>query len=147
METYLIQNNGEGVQHLALYTSDIFNTLSLMKSATKLGIGFEFMDPLDQSYYKRARERIGFDVLSEEQYILAEHHGVLIDKDEEGILLQIFTKPITDQKTVFFEIIQRIGCVVEGNTQKPGCGGFGKGNFKELFKQIEDYEKIFIAEE
>ena len=57
-----------------------------------------------------------------------------------GVLLQIFTKPIGDRPTLFLEIIQRIGCVEEGQ-QKPGCGGFGKGNFRDLFKSIEDYEK------
>ena len=63
----------------------------------------------------------------------------------QGVLLQIFTKPIGDRSTLFLEIIQRIGCTTDrlNNTiieQKPGCGGFGKGNFHELFRAIEEYE-------
>jgi len=72
--------------------------------------------------------------------------GILADADDEGMLLQIFTKPIGDRPTFFIEIIQRIGCVYRSpdsdkELQRPGCGGFGQGNFKELFKAIEDYEK------
>jgi len=138
IQTYLEQNEGEGVQHVAFYTPDIFNTLELMRSATAWG-GFEFQAGQDHSYYERVKERVGFDSMTEEQYVMAEKMGVLIDKDDQGILLQIFTKPIGDRPTVFFEIIQRLGCMNEG-IQKPGCGGFGKGNFKDLFKSIEQYE-------
>lgn len=71
--------------------------------------------------------------------------GILADADDEGVLLQIFTKPIGDRPTFFFEIIQRIGCkyAPEGSEsndimlERPGCGGFGQGNFKELFQAIE----------
>jgi 4-hydroxyphenylpyruvate dioxygenase len=91
-------------------------------------------------------------VLTEEQYKEAEELGILVDKDDQGVLLQIFTKPIGDRPTLFFEIIQRIGCeqvreidkngeieqIVE---QAGGCGGFGKGNFRELFKSIERFEE------
>ena len=91
--------------------------------------------------------RIG-DVLTREQYAECEELGILVDKDDQGVLMQIFTRPFGDRPTIFFEIIQRIGCeeakllevagkpvsVVE---QAAGCGGFGKGNFKELFKSIE----------
>jgi 4-hydroxyphenylpyruvate dioxygenase len=67
---------------------------------------------------------------------------VLADKDQDdGVLLQVFTKPLGDRPTIFIEIIQRIGCMNNNGAQKPGCGGFGKGNFKDLFKSIEDYEK------
>ena len=71
--------------------------------------------------------------------------GILADKDDQGVLLQIFTKPIGDRATLFLEIIQRIGCTRDEQTnkeiaQKPGCGGFGKGNFSELFRAIEEYE-------
>lgn len=68
----------------------------------------------------------------------------------QGVLLQIFTKPLSDRPTVFIEIIQRIGCMYESSAaecsqpvlqQAGGCGGFGKGNFSELFKSIEDYER------
>jgi 4-hydroxyphenylpyruvate dioxygenase len=68
--------------------------------------------------------------------------GILADADDEGVLLQIFTKPIGDRPTFFCEIIQRMGCTFtpEGSSavlERPGCGGFGKGNFRELFKAIE----------
>ena len=66
----------------------------------------------------------------------------MADADDEGILLQLFTKPIGDRPTFFFEIIQRIGCITkdpetEVEMERSGCGGFGQGNFKELFKSIE----------
>ena len=68
--------------------------------------------------------------------------GILADADDEGILLQLFTKPIGDRPTFFIEIIQRIGCRFkpqdsEEELERPGCGGFGQGNFRELFKSIE----------
>ena len=70
---------------------------------------------------------------------------ILADRDDQGVLLQIFTKPIGDRSTLFLEIIQRIGCTRDLKTnatiaQAPGCGGFGKGNFHELFRAIEEYE-------
>ena len=79
----------------------------------------------DHGYYERVKGRIGEGAFTEEQYAMAEKMGVLIDKDDQGILLQIFTKPIGDRPTIFFEIIQRVGCMT-GAVQKPGCGGFGK---------------------
>lgn len=70
-----------------------------------------------------------------------EELGILADADDEGILLQVFTRPIADRPTFFIEIIQRIGCLVnegqEDVMERPGCGGFGQGNFRELFKSIE----------
>jgi 4-hydroxyphenylpyruvate dioxygenase len=77
-----------------------------------------------------------------EQYSTLEELGILADADDEGVLLQIFTKPIGDRPTFFCEIIQRVGCkfIQEGSSdvlERPGCGGFGKGNFRELFKAIE----------
>eukprot|EP01038_Epipyxis_sp_PR26KG_P004730 gene4730-6636_t len=140
IQTYLEMNQGEGVQHIALFSDNIFETLSKMREATKLG-GFEFMDKPSCSYYNNVKVRIG-SLLSDEQYRMAEEYGLLIDKDnEDGILLQIFTKPFGDRPTAFFEIIQRIGCMnAEKTIQQPGCGGFGKGNFKDLFKSIENYE-------
>lgn len=84
--------------------------------------------------------------------------GLLADEDDEGVLLQVFTKPVGDRPTLFFEIIQRIGCAIDpsdgdqegdwvldpegGNNvlQRGGCGGFGLGNFKALFESIEKYE-------
>lgn len=82
----------------------------------------------------------------------------MLDKDEIGVLLQIFTRPVGDRMTLFFEIIQRVGCTGQEDQQlaackvmpkgesfdmQPGgCGGFGKGNFAELFKSLEDYERL-----
>jgi 4-hydroxyphenylpyruvate dioxygenase len=71
-----------------------------------------------------------------------EELGILADADDEGILLQLFTKPIGDRPTFFIEIIQRIGCRFtpedsEEELERPGCGGFGQGNFRELFRSIE----------
>mmetsp|Transcript_36416 Transcript_36416/g.74747 ORF Transcript_36416/g.74747 Transcript_36416/m.74747 type:complete len:423 (-) Transcript_36416:28-1296(-) len=137
IQTYLEQNKGPGVQHLALFSEEIFSTMKLMREATAWG-GFEFMAGQGGGYYERARARCG-NTLSEEQYKQCEEMGILIDQDDQGTLLQIFTKPIGDRPTIFFEIIQRVGCMTAGK-QKPGCGGFGKGNFKDLFKSIEVYE-------
>jgi len=137
IQTYLEQNNGEGVQHMALFTADIFDTMTKMRQVSDLG-GFEFMDPPGSEYYRNVRKRLG-DALTEEQYQRVEELGLLADKDDQGVLLQVFTKPVGDRATLFLEVIQRIGCLLDG-AQKPGCGGFGKGNFKDLFKSIEDYE-------
>eukprot|EP01036_Dinobryon_divergens_P024005 gene24005-32411_t len=139
IQTYLEQNNGEGVQHIALFSRDIFETMRCMRAASNFG-GFEFMDPQPDSYYEKLKERIG-DSLTEDQYRQVRELGLLVDKDDQGVLLQIFTKPLADRPTIFIEIIQRLGCIEVDGTQKPGCGGFGKGNFKDLFKSIEDYEK------
>ena len=89
---------------MALFTKDIFTTLRLMRDASKHG-GFEFMPTQPSSYYERKRDLIG-NILSDEQYKLSEELGILIDKDPQGVLLQIFTKPIGDRPTAFFEIIQ-----------------------------------------
>jgi hypothetical protein len=138
---------GEGVQHIALFTNDIFHTLRSMRAATASG-GFDFMASQPSSYYSRKRGLIG-DAMSEAQYQLSEQMGVLIDRDDQGVLLQIFTQPIGDRPTAFFEIIQvpyylpavnaisiittstiilqRVGCINPSTgLQKPGCGGFGK---------------------
>ncbi|KAF3497698.1 hypothetical protein DY000_02058152 [Brassica cretica] len=91
------------------------------------------------------------DVLSEEQIEECEELGILVDRDDQGTLLQIFTKPLGDRPTIFIEIIQRVGCMKrdeEGKVyQSGGCGGFGKGNFSELFKSIEEYEKTLEAKQ
>ena len=89
---------------MALFTDDIFHTLRSMRVATASG-GFEFMASQPSSYYTRKRGLLG-GVLTEEQYQLSEQMGVLIDKDDQGVLLQIFTQPIGDRPTAFFEIIQ-----------------------------------------
>lgn len=142
IQTYLEQNVGPGLQHMALKTDDIFHTLAEMRKRSYLG-GFEFMPRPEKGYYERLPARIGND-LSEKQYKQIEELGLLVDKDDQGILLQIFTKPLGDRPTVFFEIIERVGCMLDISgrlEQAAGCGGFGKGNFSELFKSIEEYEK------
>ncbi|KAL5731996.1 4-hydroxyphenylpyruvate dioxygenase [Ranunculus cassubicifolius] len=147
IQTYLEHNEGAGVQHLALVSEDIFNTLREMRRRSNVG-GFEFMPSPPPTYYKNLKSRAG-DVLSDDQIKECEELGILVDRDIEGTLLQIFTKPIGDRPTMFIEIIQRIGCVSkdgEGKTfQRAGCGGFGKGNFSALFKSIEEYEKTLEA--
>lgn len=145
IQTYLEQNQGEGVQHIALFTKDILTTMKAMKSLGDAG-GFEFQDSLGAEYYKNLRTRLQMDdpsvtpQLTEEQLKGIEELGILADRDDQGILLQIFTKPVGDRPTLFLEIIQRIGCKEPNGDQKPGCGGFGKGNFKDLFKSIEIFE-------
>lgn len=84
--------------------------MRLMRETSKYG-GFEFMPAQPSSYYERKRDLIG-DLLSEEQYRLSEELGILIDKDPQGVLLQIFTKPIGDRPTAFFEIIQVINIFI-----------------------------------
>lgn len=144
IQTYLEQNEGAGLQHLALKTDDIFTTLVEMQSRTHFG-GFEFMPKPSESYYQKLPSRIGH-ILTDKQFKLCEELGILVDRDDQGVLLQIFTKPLGDRPTIFLEIIQRI-CTVESDDKTEvlekdiaGCGGFGKGNFTELFKSIEVYE-------
>lgn len=151
IQTYLEYNNGAGLQHLALATNDIFATMKKMRAVSWCG-GFEFMERPAPTYYQELPARIG-DALTKEQYAMVEELGLLADKDDQGVLLQIFTKPVGDRPTLFLEIIQRIGCVEEREEvdgkgggkkvvrkQKGGCGGFGKGNFRALFEAIEKYE-------
>lgn len=143
IQTYLDYNAGPGLQHLALLSKDIFTTLKEMHMRTHLG-GFEFMPKPPSTYYRNLRNRVA-DILTEAQMVLCEELGILVDRDDQGVLLQIFTKPVGDRPTIFIEIIQRVGCM-EGRedgsfVQKGGCGGFGKGNFSELFKSIEEYER------
>lgn len=117
IEEYLEFYNGPGVQHIALLTGDIIKTVTAMREA-----GMEFLRVPD-TYYQEVPARVG--QLQEDLEQLA-RLGILIDRDEEGYLLQIFTKPVEDRPTVFYEIIQR-----------RGSRGFGKGNFKALFEAIE----------
>mmetsp|Transcript_3274 Transcript_3274/g.7383 ORF Transcript_3274/g.7383 Transcript_3274/m.7383 type:complete len:495 (+) Transcript_3274:29-1513(+) len=146
IQTYLEQNEGPGLQHLALKTKDIFATVRKMRQSQNDLFGFELMKRPSDGYYRELPDRLG-DQLTPEQYEELEELGILADSDEEGILLQLFTKPVGDRPTFFFEIIQRIGCVVsydkttEFTIERPGCGGFGQGNFRELFKSIEEHEK------
>lgn len=148
IQTYLEQNDGPGLQHLALKTDDIFTTMRAMRAASATG-GFEFMPRASEDYYKKLPGKIG-DSLTPEQYKEIEELGLLADRDDQGVLLQIFTQPLGDRPTIFIEIIQRVGCLTpvkdevtaqEVLVQAGGCGGFGKGNFSELFKSIEEYER------
>jgi 4-hydroxyphenylpyruvate dioxygenase len=117
IEEYLKFYNGPGVQHIALATDDILTTVRAMAAND---VSFLRVPP---SYYDMVPERVG--PIKENLQELAEL-GILIDRDDEGYLLQIFTKPVEDRPTVFFEIIQR-----------HGAKSFGKGNFKALFEAIE----------
>jgi 4-hydroxyphenylpyruvate dioxygenase len=117
IEEYLDFYKGAGVQHIAVATNNIMETVSAMRSR-----GVEFLY-VPETYYDDLLERVG--QIDEDVEVLKEH-GILIDRDEEGYLLQIFTKPIVDRPTLFFEIIQR-----------KGAQSFGVGNFKALFEAIE----------
>jgi 4-hydroxyphenylpyruvate dioxygenase len=117
IEEYLTFYNGAGVQHIAMATKDIIETISDLTIR-----GIEFLQVPD-SYYDTIAERCG--TIDEEIQTLKKHH-ILVDRDEDGYLLQIFTKPVEDRPTLFFEIIQR-----------KGARSFGKGNFKALFEAIE----------
>eukprot|EP00958_Prasinococcus_capsulatus_P014979 scaffold1588_cov408-Prasinococcus_capsulatus_cf.AAC.4 len=108
IQTYLEQNEGPGLQHLALKCDDIFHTLTCMRASVA---AFDFMPRPSDDYYRQLPSRIG-DSLSAEQYRQCEELGILADKDPEGVLLQIFTKPVGDRSTLFLEIIQRVGCPV-----------------------------------
>jgi len=117
IEEYLDWYHGPGVQHVALICKDVIHTVTKLRDN-----GVEFLRVPD-SYYDELPARIG---PIEEPMATLKDLGILVDKDEEGYLLQIFTKPLQDRPTVFFEIIQR-----------KGSRGFGKGNFRALFESIE----------
>lgn len=132
---------------MALKTKDIFATIRKMRDTSQGFFGFELMKRPSAAYYRELPERLG-DQLTPEQYEELEELGILADADDEGVLLQLFTKPVGDRPTFFFEIIQRIGCIIKHGedadtiaVERPGCGGFGQGNFRELFKSIEEHEK------
>ena len=122
IEEYLDFYEGPGVQHLAVATDDIVSTVSALRAR-----GVEFLPPPPQAYYDDIPRRLGahMDTMKEDLTKLQEL-SILVDADEEGYLLQIFTKPLQDRPTLFFEIIQRMG-----------AKGFGAGNFKALFESIE----------
>lgn len=139
--TYLEQHPGPGVQHLALSSGDIFATVAAMRRAP---LGFDFLPAPGAAYYRAAPGRVGRHRLSDEQWVAVERSGVLVDADERGVLLQVFTAPVGDRATLFLEIIQRVGCEGQGPGgvgQAGGCGGFGKGNFGALFKSVEDAQE------
>ena len=122
IEEYLEFYEGSGVQHIAVATDDIIETVSQLKAR-----GVEFLPPPPNSYYQAIPERLGvhMEIMKEDISVL-QNLSILVDADEEGYLLQIFTKPVEDRPTLFFEIIQRMG-----------AKGFGAGNFKALFESIE----------
>ena len=115
--SYIDFYNGSGVQHIAVATDNIIETVSELQKR-----GVEFLN-IPETYYDTVLDRVG--EIDEDLAPLKEL-GILIDSDDEGYLLQIFTKPILDRPTMFFEIIQR-----------KGAQSFGKGNFKALFEAIE----------
>jgi 4-hydroxyphenylpyruvate dioxygenase len=118
IEEYLEFYEGEGVQHAALATNDILSTVKALKAR-----GVEFLGAPPEAYYDMLPERVGE---IDEEIKAIQELGILVDRDEEGYLLQIFTKPVEDRPTLFFEIIQR-----------KGAQSFGAGNFKALFEAIE----------
>lgn len=117
IEEYIDFYEGQGVQHLAMATSNIIETVSTLKSR-----GVEFLT-IPTTYYDELQSRVG--KIDENIAELAKL-GILVDRDDEGYMLQIFTKPVEDRPTLFYEIIQR-----------KGATSFGKGNFKALFESIE----------
>lgn len=117
IEEYLDFYGGPGVQHVAIATNDIVKTVTDLQNR---GVEFLKVPPV---YYETVLDRVG---KIDEEIAPLQKLGILVDRDDEGYLLQIFTKPIQDRPTVFFEIIQR-----------KGAQSFGKGNFKALFESIE----------
>jgi 4-hydroxyphenylpyruvate dioxygenase len=117
VEEYLDFYDGEGVQHIAMGTNNIIETVSDLQQR-----GLEFLR-VPSTYYDTLLDRVGH---IDEELNALKHLGILVDRDDEGYLLQIFSKPVEDRPTLFFEIIQR-----------KGAKSFGKGNFKALFEAIE----------
>lgn len=122
IEEYLEFNNGPGVQHIAVATDNILHTVGELRDR-----GVEFLHVPD-TYYHDLAERVG-DI--RENMEALKKLNILVDRDEDGYLLQIFTKPVQDRPTLFFEIIQR-----------HGAKSFGKGNFKALFEAIEREQAV-----
>ncbi|MDQ7960787.1 4-hydroxyphenylpyruvate dioxygenase [Flavobacterium lindanitolerans] len=122
IEEYLEFYGGPGIQHIAIATDDIIKTVSQLKAR-----GVEFLSAPPKAYYEAVPERLGEHMkMMKEDLNEIEKLAIMVDADEEGYLLQIFTKPVQDRPTLFFEIIQRMG-----------ARGFGAGNFKALFESIE----------
>jgi len=121
IQEFIDYYKGSGVQHVAMSTKDIISTVKKLKSN-----GVQFL-PTPASYYDNLSKRISH--MDEDINTLAEL-GILVDNDENGYMLQIFTQPIQDRPTLFYEIIQR-----------KGSNSFGKGNFKALFESIEREQK------
>ncbi|MBX7140795.1 MAG: 4-hydroxyphenylpyruvate dioxygenase [Chitinophagales bacterium] len=122
VEEYLDFYHSQGVQHIALATDNIIETVSALRSR-----GVEFLT-VPASYYDTVLDRVGH---IDEDLAPLRDLGILIDRDDEGYLLQIFSKPVEDRPTLFYEIIQR-----------KGAKSFGKGNFKALFEAIEREQEL-----
>lgn len=122
VQEFLDYHRGAGVQHIALATDNIIGTVTQLRAA-----GAEFL-PTPPSYYEKLTERVG--AIAQPISELAEL-GILVDRDSEGYLLQIFTQPVQDRPTLFLEIIER-----------HGANGFGEGNFKSLFAAIEREQQL-----
>lgn len=122
IDEYLEFYNGPGVQHIALATGDIIDTVSALRDND-----VSFLR-VPRTYYDELTERVGN--IQEDIETLADL-GILVDRDDEGYMLQIFTKPVSDRPTLFYEIIQR-----------RGAKSFGKGNFKALFESIEREQEL-----
>ena len=122
IEEYIDYYEGSGCQHIALATNDIIKTVTALKDR---GVDFLYVP---ETYYDTVLERVG-DINEDIESL--KKLGILIDRDEEGYLLQIFTKPVLDRPTMFFEIIQRCGAT-----------SFGKGNFQALFQAIEREQEL-----
>ena len=122
IEEYIDFYEGPGAQHIAVATDDIIGTVRQLRAR-----GVEFLSAPPQAYYDEIPARLGvhMEMMKEDLKVL-QSLSIMIDADEEGYLLQIFTKPVEDRPTLFYEIIQRMG-----------AKGFGAGNFKALFESIE----------
>jgi len=121
IQEYIEFYRGAGAQHVALLCRDIRHSVAKLQEN-----GVEFLRVPD-TYYEELRDRVGE---IDEDIDDLKRLGILVDRDDEGYLLQIFTKPVEDRPTVFYEILQR-----------KGCKGFGKGNFKALFVSIEEEQR------
>jgi 4-hydroxyphenylpyruvate dioxygenase len=120
IQEYLDFYHGPGVQHIALHTDDIVSTVAAMRER---GVDFLSAPPV---YYEDIATRVSEHGVSED-FDALRGNNILVDFEDKGYLLQIFTKPVADRPTLFYEVIQR----------RNGARGFGKGNFKALFEAIE----------
>jgi 4-hydroxyphenylpyruvate dioxygenase len=123
IEEYVEAYHGQGVQHVALLTKDILSSVAKLRAN-----GVEFLD-VPETYYDTVWDRVGDHVKEDRDEI--RKLRILVDSDDNGYLLQLFTQPVQDRPTLFFEIIQRVG-----------ARGFGKGNFKALFESIEREQEL-----
>jgi 4-hydroxyphenylpyruvate dioxygenase len=122
IEEYLEFNEGAGVQHVAILTDDIIKSITALRAN-----GVDFLD-IPDTYYDNLENRVGE---IDEDMDKLKQLKILVDRDDEGYLLQLFTKPLEDRPTLFIEIIQR-----------KGSRGFGQGNFQALFESIEHEQEL-----